>query len=46
MLYPYEQVLLDVEIMYESTAWDLILDDEGAVEGLKVRINDGSSRNS
>lgn len=34
---------LGVEIMYESTAWDLILDDDGAVEALKVRINDGSS---
>lgn len=34
---------LGVEIIYETTAWDLTLDDEGAVNGLKVRIADGSS---
>ena len=34
---------LGVEIIYETTAWDLSLDEEGAVNGLKVRIADGSS---
>ena len=34
---------LGVEIIYESTAWDIVLDDEGAVSGLKVRIKGGAS---
>lgn len=34
---------LGVEIIYETTAWDLTLDDEGAVNGIKVRIADGTS---
>lgn len=34
---------LDVEIIYETTAWDLTLDDEGAINGVKVRVADGSS---
>ena len=34
---------LGVEIIYETTAWDLTLDDEGAVNGIKVRMADGTS---
>ncbi|MGE7601602.1 FAD-dependent oxidoreductase [Peribacillus sp. NPDC097675] len=34
---------LGVEIIYEATAWDLTLDDTGAVNGLQVRVADGSS---
>jgi tricarballylate dehydrogenase len=34
---------LGVEIIYETTAWDLTLDDEGAVNGIKVRLADGTS---
>ncbi|MEI4771784.1 FAD-dependent oxidoreductase [Psychrobacillus sp. FJAT-51614] len=34
---------LGVEILYESTVWNLGLDEDGAVETLKVRIKDGSS---
>lgn len=34
---------LGVEIIYEATAWKLLLDDEGAVNGLMVRVKGGSS---
>ena len=34
---------LGVEIIYETTAWDLTMDDEGAINGIKVRISDGTS---
>jgi tricarballylate dehydrogenase len=34
---------LGVEIIYETTAWDLTLDDEGAINGIKVRMVDGKS---
>ncbi|MBD8014621.1 FAD-binding protein [Planococcus wigleyi] len=34
---------LGVEIIYEATAWNLSLDEEGAVDGLKIRIKGGSS---
>lgn len=34
---------LGVEIIYETTAWDLTLGDEGAVNGIKVRTVDGAS---
>jgi tricarballylate dehydrogenase len=34
---------LSVEIIYETTAWKLVLDDEGAVSGLKVRMKGGAS---
>jgi tricarballylate dehydrogenase len=34
---------LGVDIIYEATTWKLFLDDEGAVEGLMVRIQGGSS---
>lgn len=33
---------LGVEIIYETTAWDLTLNDEGAINGLKIRIADGT----
>lgn len=33
---------LGVEIIYETTAWDLTLNDEGAVNGLKIRMTDGN----
>lgn len=34
---------LGVEIIYETTAWDLTLNESGAVDGLMVRIKDGES---
>lgn len=34
---------LGVEIIYETTAWDLTLNDEGAINGLKIRIVDGTT---
>ena len=34
---------LGVEIIYEATAWKLLLDDEGVVNGLNVRVKGGSS---
>jgi len=34
---------LGVEIIYETTAWDLMLDEEGAVNGLKVRLAEGTT---
>ncbi len=34
---------LGVEIIYEATAWKLLLDDEGSINGLKVRVKGGSS---
>ncbi|MBV7503667.1 FAD-binding protein [Bacillus sp. sid0103] len=34
---------LGVEIIYEATAWKLLLDDEGAVDGLLVRVKGGTS---
>ncbi|MFJ7729222.1 FAD-binding protein [Neobacillus sp. NPDC097160] len=34
---------LGVEIIYEATAWKLLLDDEGAVNGLMVRVKGGTS---
>ncbi|TSI08992.1 FAD-binding protein [Lysinibacillus sp. BW-2-10] len=34
---------LGVEIIYEATAWNLLLDETGAVEGLKIRIKGGES---
>jgi tricarballylate dehydrogenase len=34
---------LGVEIIYEATAWKLLLDDEGAVNGLMVRVKGGNS---
>jgi len=34
---------LGAEIIYEATAWKLVLDDEGAVNGLRVRVKGGSS---
>ncbi|WP_411747553.1 FAD-binding protein, partial [Psychrobacillus psychrotolerans] len=34
---------LGVEIIYETTAWDLVLDDSGNVKGLKVRIAEGET---
>lgn len=34
---------LGVEIIYETTAWDLTLNDEGAVNGLKIRMTDGQT---
>lgn len=34
---------LGVEIIYEATAWNLSLDEEGAVSGLKIRIKGGNS---
>lgn len=36
---------LGVEIIYEATAWNLSLDEEGAVDGLKIRIKGGNSIN-
>ncbi len=32
---------LGVEIIYEATAWKLLLDDEGVVNGLNVRVKGG-----
>ncbi|WML39149.1 FAD-dependent oxidoreductase [Neobacillus sp. OS1-2] len=34
---------LGVEIIYEATAWKLLVDDEGAVNGLNVRVKGGTS---
>ncbi|ETI68817.1 FAD-binding protein [Neobacillus vireti] len=34
---------LGVEIIYEATAWKLLLDEEGAVNGLNVRVKGGTS---
>ncbi len=34
---------LDVEIIYEATAWKLLLNDEGAVDGLDGRVKGGTS---
>lgn len=34
---------LGVEIIYETTAWDLTLNEDGAVNGIKVRMADGTS---
>ncbi|MDQ0189859.1 FAD-dependent tricarballylate dehydrogenase TcuA [Alicyclobacillus cycloheptanicus] len=34
---------LGVQIIYETTAWQLLLDDEGAIEGLNVRVKGGHS---
>lgn len=34
---------LGVEIIYEATAWKLLLDEEGAVNGLMVRVKGGTS---
>lgn len=34
---------LGVEIIYEAAAWKLLLDDEGAVDGLMVRVKGGTS---
>lgn len=34
---------LGVEIIYETTAWDLVLDESGNVRGLKVRIAEGET---
>lgn len=34
---------LGVQIIYETTAWQLLLDEEGAIEGLMVRIKGGNS---
>ena len=34
---------LGVEIIYEAAAWNLELDEEGAVEGLKIRVKGGNS---
>ncbi|WP_455675808.1 FAD-binding protein [Pradoshia sp.] len=34
---------LGVEIIYEATAWNLSLNDEGAINGIFVRSTDGSS---
>jgi len=34
---------LGVEIIYEATAWKLLLDDEGAVNGLMIRVKGGNS---
>lgn len=34
---------LGVEIIYETTAWDLTLDGDGAINGIKVRMADGTS---
>lgn len=34
---------LGVDIIYESTAWKLLTDEQGAVKGVKVRTNDGTS---
>lgn len=34
---------LGVEIIYEATAWKLLLDEEGKVNGLKIRVQGGSS---
>lgn len=34
---------LGVEIIYEATVWDLVLNEEGAVSGLKVRVKGGGS---
>lgn len=34
---------LGVQVIYETTAWQLLLDDEGSVEGLMVRIKGGNS---
>ena len=31
------------EIIYETTAWDLTLNEDGAVNGIKVRMADGTS---
>ena len=36
---------LGVEIIYEATAWKLLLDDEGAVNGLMIRVKGGTSLN-
>ncbi|MER2107037.1 MAG: FAD-binding protein [Solibacillus sp.] len=33
---------LGVEFIYEATAWDLTQNDEGAINGIKVRIENGS----
>lgn len=32
---------LGVDIIYESTAWELLMDDEGSVNGIKVRMKGG-----
>jgi tricarballylate dehydrogenase len=34
---------LGVEIIYEASAWKLLLDDDGAVNGLMVRVKGGAS---
>ena len=34
---------LGVEIIYDTTAWDLSLNENGIINGIKVRIADGSS---
>ena len=34
---------LGVEIIYEATAWKLLLDDEGVVDGLMIRVKGGTS---
>ncbi|WP_223588392.1 FAD-binding protein [Neobacillus bataviensis] len=34
---------LGVEIIYEATAWQLLLDEDGAVNGLLVRVKGGNS---
>lgn len=34
---------LGVQIIYETTAWQLLLDEEGAVDGMMVRIKGGQS---
>ncbi|WP_342430733.1 FAD-binding protein [Neobacillus sp. FSL H8-0543] len=34
---------LGVEIIYEATAWKLLLDEDGSVTGLNVRVKGGSS---
>ncbi|MGG2200951.1 MULTISPECIES: FAD-dependent oxidoreductase [Paenibacillus] len=34
---------LGVQMIYETTAWQLLLDDEGAIEGLMVRVKGGTS---
>ncbi|SDH79655.1 tricarballylate dehydrogenase [Planococcus glaciei] len=34
---------LNVEIIYEATAWDLQLGEEGTVESLKIRVKGGDS---
>ena len=34
---------LGVEIIYEATAWKLLLDEEGVVDGLMIRVKGGTS---